>query len=195
MTTDGPQATPAPDTSGPSRRDASLLLVPALVGAGVAVTLGVAGRVHQPVPAVLPTLGLSSVLEVKVVLTTAAAAVGLFQLVSALAMWGKLPVAGRGPAWVRAGHRWSGTAAFLLTLPVAYQCLWAVGFQDHEPRVLAHSLFGCAFYGAFAAKVLVLRRPGAPAWAVPVVGATLLVVLVSVWCTSALWFLTTVGFA
>jgi hypothetical protein len=33
-----------------------------------------------------------------------------------------------------------------------------VGFQDADTRVLAHSIAGCFFFGAFAAKVVVVFR-------------------------------------
>jgi hypothetical protein len=36
------------------------------------------------------------------------------------------------PAWLGTAHRLTGTLAFLLTLPVAYHCLWALGFQDFD---------------------------------------------------------------
>jgi Family of unknown function (DUF6529) len=52
-------------------------------------------------------------------------------------------------------HRWSGRAAILLTLPVAYHCVFLLGFGTHNPRVLIHSLLGSALYGAVAAKVLI----------------------------------------
>jgi hypothetical protein len=60
--------------------------------------------------------------------------------------------------------------------------------------VFAHSLLGCAFYGAFAAKVIIVRSKGLPGWALPVAGALVFSVLVAVWCTSSLWFFTHVGF-
>ena len=49
---------------------------------------------------------------------------------------------------------------------------------------------GCAFYGAFAAKVLVVRLhrfPGSTA------GGLLFAVLIAVWYTSAVWFLRLAG--
>lgn len=83
----------------------------------------------------------------------------------------------------------------LLTVPVAVHCLYALGYQDGSPRVLAHSLAGCAVYGAFVAKMLVLGRPGMPRWAVPVLGALLFTALAALWLTSSLWFFGTSGVA
>src|SRR5207249_1435871 len=65
-------------------------------------------------------------------------------------------------------HRWSGRLVFALTLPVAYHCIFKLGFQQTDGRVLAHSLLGCAFYSAFAANVLVVRLHRFPNWALPV---------------------------
>ena len=84
-------------------------------------------------------------------------------------------------------HRWSGRLAFAFTLPVAYHCIFKLGFQDPDARVLAHSLFGCAVYGAFAAKVTILRLHRFPMPVLPVAGGLLFATLIGVWYTSALW--------
>ena len=81
----------------------------------------------------------------------------------------------------------------LLTVPVAVHCLYALGFQLGSPRVLAHSLAGCFVYGVFTAKMLVLPRPDAPRWGVPVLGGVLFTALTAVWLTSSLWFFGTSG--
>ena len=84
--------------------------------------------------------------------------------------------------------------AFLLTLPVAYHCLWALGFQSFTTRQLVHSILGCAFYGVFTTKMLMLRSARLPGWALPVTGGLLAAVLTGLWLTSSLWFFTNVGF-
>ncbi len=83
-----------------------------------------------------------------------------------------------------------GTVAFVLTLPVAYQCLWALGFQSTDTRVLVHSVVGCFFYGIFTVKVLAVRVRGLPDATLPLVGGLAFAALVGVWLTSALWFFT-----
>jgi hypothetical protein len=72
---------------------------------------------------------------------------------------------------------------------VAYHCLWSLGFQDTDTRVLVHSLLGCAIYGAFAAKVTIVRSKGLPGIALPVAGGIMFTVLVGAWLTSAYWFI------
>ena len=61
------------------------------------------------------------------------------------------------------------------TYPVALNCLLTFGFESMSTRVVVHSIAGCAFYGAYTAKMLGLRLRGLPRWAVPVLGGTVLV--------------------
>ncbi|EFC86420.1 DUF6529 family protein [Parafrankia sp. EUN1f] len=161
-----------------------------LAGAAVALSLGVYAKAHDPAARPLFTLGFSGMLPMKAWLTTAAAVLLLVQLTTALWMWGRLPGAGSAPAWTAPVHRWSGTLAFVLTLPVALHCIWALGFASDETRTLVHSLVGCGFYGAYAAKMLGLRTRRLPAWALPVLGSTVLLCLLVLWLSASLWFFT-----
>jgi Family of unknown function (DUF6529) len=164
-----------------------------LLGAGVAVALGVYAKVHDPALRPLSTLGFSGVLQMKAWLTSAAALLLFVQLGTALWMWGKLPGAGPAPSWASGLHRWSGSIAFVVTLPVAFHCLWSLGFATTSTRVIVHGLAGCAFYGAYAAKMLALRVRGLPGWTLPLLGASVLTSLVLLWLTAALWFFTRSG--
>ena len=98
--------------------------------------------------------------------------------------------AGNGTARL---HRWSGRLAFLLTIPVAMHCLYALGFQSYDTRTLVHSLLGCLFFGAFTVKMLILPKHNIPGWVLPVAGGIVFTVLMAVWETSAFWFFTTIG--
>jgi hypothetical protein len=173
----------------PSRSTAAIL-VPLTVGCFVAVGLGVYGRLHEPTFFAVSIAGFSSGVAAKAWLASGAVVLAVVQLVSSAVMYGKL---GRAPSWIGGLHRWSGRAAVLLTVPVALHCLWALGFATFDVRVLVHSLAGCLFYGAFVAKMLVLQRPGAPRWSLPVLGGLLFAVLVGLWLTSSFWFFTTTG--
>ena len=64
-------------------------------------------------------------------------------------MFGRIPLTG---AWVGPVHRWSGRIAVAVTVPVAVHCLYALGFQTFDARVIIHSIFGCFFYGAFVVQ-------------------------------------------
>jgi len=171
------------------------LAVLGAVGLAVAAALAAYAEVHPGDGAALTTLGFSSLLQMKAWLTTAAAALVVVQVMSALAMWGRLPGVTEAPTWVSGLHRWSGTVAFLLTLPVAFHCVWSLGFEDESARVLVHSVAGCVFYGVFAAKMLALRLRRLPSAAVPVLGGLLAGVLVVLWFSSALWFFGQSGYA
>jgi hypothetical protein len=133
----------------------------------------------------------------KVWLASAAGIFALIQVTTAARIFGKLK---RFIPWRLAGvpvnviHRWSGRLAFLCTLPVAFHCVFILGFQTSSPRVLAHSLVGSFFYGVFAVKVFVVRERAFPSWALPLAGGTLFGVLTTLWATSSFWYFTNVRF-
>ena len=174
-------------------RNRNRLLVYLLIGAAVSLSLGVYGRVHDPTGEALVSLFFASSINLKVWFATTAFALAIFQELSALKMYGKLGK-GFGPRWLPKVHRASGTLAFLFAIPVAYHCLWSLGYQSSDPRVLVHGFFGCLFFGALTAKVLVVRAKRMPRWALPVLGGLLFTALTVVWLTSAFWFFTTVDF-
>ena len=164
-----------------------------LAGAAVAVTIGVYARVHRPALRPLFLVGFSGMLQLKTWFATAALLLVVAQGVTALWMWGRLPGASRAPGWVPPAHRWSGSVAFVLTLPVALHCVWSLGFVATTPRVLGHGILGCAFYGGYTAKMLGLRLRRLPGWALPVLGGSVFALFLLVWTTSALWFFTRSG--
>jgi hypothetical protein len=169
------------------------LVASLLAGALVAVALGAYAGVHDPAGRPLTTLGFSGMLQMKAWLATAAVVLLAVQLLTALWMWGRLPVRGPVPAWAAPLHRTSGAVAFALTVPVGLHCLWALGLGAAQPRVVVHSAAGCLFYGAYAAKMLGLRLPGLPSWGLPVLGGAVLATLAVAWATSALWFFSRSG--
>ena len=73
---------------------------------------------------------------------------------------------------------------------MAYQCLWGLGFQSTDTRVLVHSILGCVFYGVFVTKVMAVRMHGLPDRTLPLVGGFVFAVLVGIWLTSSVWFFT-----
>ena len=190
MTVDPNAATQSWPSPEPERRpNPARYLIPALVAAAVAVALGAYGKVHDPAGTAFNLAGFSSTGAVKSWLASAAFLFALVQLVSALMVYGKLP----GPNWSSTLHRWSGRVAFLLAVPVAVHCLYALGFQSYESRVLWHSLLGCFFFGVFSAKMLLLRWERLPGWLLPIVGGLVFTALTILWLTSALWFFRTFG--
>jgi hypothetical protein len=176
-----------------SRRSSARLVLALAAGAAVALSLGIYGNVHEPTGRSIVTLFFTATIHLKVWFATAAIALAVFQLLTALRMYGKLGPR-RGPRWISRAHRISGVAAFWLTIPVAYHCLWSLGFQLHSgTRIWLHGAAGCFFFGALTAKVLIVRSPRMPNWVLPVAGGAVFTALVVVWSTSALWFFRTQG--
>jgi len=186
---------PAPTRQDPIQpdRSARLLVVPALAGCLVALTLGLYGRLHAPTGVAVDVIGFSSPATVKAWLATAATLFAVVQVVSSLVMYGKVPRVS-APSWIGGLHRWSGRIAFILTVPVVVHCLYALGFQTFTARVLVHSVAGCLFFGVFTVKMLALTKRGLPGWVLPVFGGLAFALLVLIWFTSAFWFFSFFGF-
>jgi hypothetical protein len=181
------------DNDEPRRNNFGPVLIALVIGSLVAVAIGVYGKVHTPTNQAFSLAGFSSGLHAKSWLGSIAFLLAVVQIISSLAMWGRLPgVHGDGRV---AGilHRWSGRLAVLVSLPVAAHCLYALGFQGFDTRVLVHSLFGCFFYGIFVCKMIVLTRDGKPGWVLPVVGGAVFTGLTGLWLTSSVWFFTEFG--
>jgi hypothetical protein len=167
------------------------LVIPSLIGALVALTLGIYGHLHSPTGIAVNVAGFSSPGTAKSWLATGAVIAAVIQVVSALIMYGKIRV--QAPSWIGGLHKWSGRIAFLLAVPVAVHCLYALGFQTYSTRVLIHSLLGCAFFGAFTVKMLVLPKKDMPGWLLPALGGLAFTALTGIWLSSAYWFFSTFG--
>jgi hypothetical protein len=170
-----------------SRRPATVRLATAGVLA-VLVTAGLylAGRLVQPSYSF--TMFGANALTLKSLLATLTLGLAGFQVLLALWIHHRLPLVSSPPRAVPITHRVAGLLLFALTVPIALHCLIAYGAQLYSPRVAIHSIAGCFFYGAFAAKVLLVRSRQVPGWALPVAGGTLAIVIGVLWYTSALWY-------
>ena len=131
----------------------------------------------------------SDTLHMKAWLATGAITLALFQVLSAAGLFELFHWAPSGRFWGRM-HRISGYLAILLTLPVAYHCIFLLGFDTTSPRVAVHSVLGSGFYGAFLVKVTLVRSGGFPRWALPVAGGLLFALLAGLWLTSSLYLFT-----
>jgi len=157
-----------------------------MLGIGVAGALYVAGRLHQPDYTF--TLFGADPIPPKSLLATVALGMAGLQVLLALWIYRKLPLAGNPPRPVPLAHRVIGFTVIALTIPVAVHCLIVYGVQLTSLRVAIHSIAGCFFYGAFAAKVLVVRSRRLPGWVLPTAGGTLAIIVGVLWYTSALWY-------
>jgi hypothetical protein len=178
---------PAPEAPAePSSSNLVPVLVAFAIGTAVSIGLGVYGRLHTPTGHAVNIAGFSTGAAAKAALASVAFALAIVQAVTAMGLYGRIPLRG---AWVGAVHRWSGRVAVLISVPVAVHCLYALGFQAYDGRVIAHSLFGCFFYGAFVFKMLILTRDDSPNWALPLAGGLVLSGLTALWTTAVLYFL------
>ncbi len=131
----------------------------------------------------------------KVWFATAALVLAVIQVATGARIFGKLERVVPIPRpQVNRVHRWSGRLAILCTLPVAFHCIFILGFQTTDARVLAHSIAGSFVYGVLAVKLFFVHDRAHPRWVLPVVGGTMAAVLTTLWATSALWYFTNVRF-
>jgi Family of unknown function (DUF6529) len=160
-----------------------------LLGAAVTGALYAAGRLHTP-NYTFGLFGQTGLAAIRLKSLLASVVLGLAGLQVLLALWlyHKLPLAGRPPRPVRLSHRVTGFALFALTVPIAVHCLLAYGVQLTDVRVAVHSLAGCFFYGAFTAKVLLVQSRRLPSWTLPAAGGALAILVAVLWYTSALWY-------
>ena len=174
-------------------------LVAFALGAVVAVLVGVLGRVHQPSPRGTTSLWFQTVIDMKVVVSVVVGVLAVVQVLGALWLYGRLGV--RPPSWLGTAHRVTGVLTLVLSLFVAYHCLWALGLeagtlaggQAVPLRVVVHGVLGCAVIGAAVVKVVAVRAHRAPGWFLPVAGGLLFVLLVAAVLTSAVWYIGTNG--
>jgi len=159
-------------------------------GAVVALLLGVFGKVHDPTLAGTVALGFRTVIDMKVVLSTVIGVLAVLQIIGGLWIYGRLGI--RAPSWLGPAHRISGAVAVVLTVFVAYNCLWALGLESGPnvaTRTVVHGLLGCAVFGAVVVKVVAVRSRRAPGWFLPVAGGLLFALLIAVVLTSAGWYI------
>ena len=164
-------------------------------GAVVALLIGVFGKVHDPSLSGTTTLGFDTVIDMKVVVTTIIGVLAVLQGIGALWIYGRLGI--RAPSWLGRAHRISGTIALVLSVFVAYHCLWALGLESGTledgakvpTRTVVHGVLGCAVFGAVVVKVVAVRSKRAPGWFLPVAGGLLFTLLVVVVLTSAVWYI------
>ena len=137
----------------------------------------------------------SSTIAAKAFFATAAVLLVCVQVLTAARIFGHLQGVVRiAPPLVNRIHRWSGRLAFLCTLPVAFHCIFILGFDSTDSRTLAHSIAGSFVYGVFAVKIFFVHDHDHPRWTLPLVGGALATVIVTLWLTSAYWYFTEVRF-
>jgi hypothetical protein len=137
----------------------------------------------------------SSTIAGKAWFATAAVILAVVQVSTGARIFGKLQrIVPIQRPYVNRIHRWSGRLAIACTLPVAFHCIFILGFQTVNTRVLVHSIVGSFIYGVFVVKVFFVHDRAHPRWTLPLLGGTLFAVLITLWGTSAFWYFTRVRF-
>ena len=143
----------------------------------------------------LVTSVFSTPIAFKAWFASAALLFAVVQVLTGARIFGKLTgIVPVPPPRVNRIHRWSGRLAILCTLPVAFHCIFILGFQTENTRVLIHSLLGTFVYGVIAVKLFFVHDADHPRWTLPLVGGTLFTVLALLWSSSSLWYFTQVRF-
>jgi hypothetical protein len=143
----------------------------------------------------LVTSVFSTPIAFKAWFASAALLFAVVQVLTGARIFGKLTgIVPVPPPRVNRIHRWSGRLAILCTLPVAFHCIFILGFQTENARVLIHSLLGTFVYGVIAVKLFFVHDADHPRWTLPLVGGTLFTVLALLWSSSSLWYFTQVRF-
>jgi Family of unknown function (DUF6529) len=137
----------------------------------------------------------SSTIAAKAWLASAAGVLALVQISTGARIFGKIKRFVRiPPPYVNRIHRWSGRIAVLLTLPIAFHCIFILGFQSANTRVLLHSILGTIVYGVIAVKLFFVHDPDHPRKTLPIIGSALFATIAGLWLTSSLWYFTNVRF-
>lgn len=165
-----------------------------VAGALVTASIGLLERhlLAAPHPISYFHLFFSDTLYMKAWLASAALVLAGGQLVTAAGMYGVLGIS-RRTRFYQIMHRWSGRVAITLTLPVAFNCLFELGIDPFDMRIMVHAILGAFIYGIFIAKFLLIRIDRAPGWLLPIFGSALFATILGLWLTSAYWLFSLYG--
>ncbi|MEZ5244645.1 MAG: DUF6529 family protein [Acidimicrobiales bacterium] len=162
------------------------IAVPLAFGAATALLLGVYASAHEPTGRDFVIEGFTTASAWKSAFASVAMFLFVMQVSLGLRITGRIGPRHAPPAWTSDLHRLLGTLAFGITLPVVFHCVWTVGYQSSDSRLVVHSIVGCIAYGFYVAKILAVRRDDLAPWAVPLTGSLLGVAMLVAWWTSAL---------
>jgi hypothetical protein len=126
-------------------------------------------------------LARGNVAEVKVMLTSVATALAVYQLVLISVGYGKLRPSFLGPGPAAKAHRASGDAIAVLLVVVAAMCLSYFGLEEGA----FHAVTGALLLAVLGLKIVVLRWWTAAGRFLPVLGISLFLLLAATWASTA----------
>jgi len=131
-------------------------------GAAASVALGAYSVVHEPSGRDFVLYGFDSSAGWKHALTLAVAVLLVAQAAIGFKLAGLFGLRPPGRPWLPELRRLIATAAVGLSLPVAFHCVWALGFGSDSPVGALHSILGCIAYGCVVAALWPNDRKPAP---------------------------------
>jgi plastocyanin len=180
-------AAPAPGAAVAPPVQPARLLIPLALGTLVAVGLYVWAKSLTPdYSTSLFGQTAADTFPLKSWLGTALLALAVLQVGTALWLYGKLWRS--QPKRLGTVHRLTGVAAILVSLPIAYHCMYAYGFRSFDARTAVHSIAGCFFYGAIVTKIAIVRSKRLPGFALPLAGGTVVALVFVLWYSASLWY-------
>jgi Family of unknown function (DUF6529) len=169
-------------------RRPAVLAVPLGLGALTALALGLYSAIHEPTGRDFVLTGFDSTASWKSALASVTVFLMLVQLALGLRITGRFGPRRPPPPWAADAHRLIGTVAFGISIPVVFHCIWALGYQGGNSRVVLHSVFGFIAYGSYVAKILTARAEAPPERSLAVLGSLLGFAMLAAWWSSALVF-------
>lgn len=131
-------------------------------------------------------------LMLKSILTTLVLLMAISQALTMGQVKGRIRLVNLPSSQLRRFHKWEGDAALLFTLLTAAICISQFSVTPQDPRVVLHALFGLSGVVTILLKFAVARffRPY-PKYA-SYISATLLLSVLGIFLTSALWYFTVI---
>ena len=134
-----------------------------VAGAAVALPLGVYSVLHQPTGRDFALYGFESAAAWKNALTLVVALLLVAQAALSFKLAGLFGLRATTRPWLSELRRLLATLAVGFSLPVAFHCVWVLGFGTTLPFHVLHSIPGCIAYGCVAAAVWPDHRRRSPA--------------------------------
>ena len=125
-----------------------------VAGAAVAVALGVYSVLHQPTGRDFVLYGFESAASWKNALTLVVALLLVAQAALSFKLAGLFGLRATTRPWLSELRRLLATLAVGFSLPVAFHCVWVLGFgSDSLALSTLHSILGCVAYGCVVAAL------------------------------------------
>ncbi len=131
-------------------------------GAAVSPALGAYSVVHEPTGRDFVLYGFDSAAGWKNALTLVVAVLLVAQAAIGFKLAGLFGLRPTGRPWLSELRRLIATVAVGLSLPVAFHCVWVLGFDSDSPMGALHSILGCIAYGCVVAALWPDDRKPAP---------------------------------